>query len=75
MKKICSLEWKDEKICVAHGYHVWHSIINGNKEPSTPPTYDAGKKLYDSNVKERNIILKGLIELVYVKAMCFTSTK
>lgn len=47
----------------------------GYTVPTTPPTDDANKKLYDCSVKARNDILCGLTKSVYIKVMHYKSVK
>lgn len=57
------------------GYDVWQSIMTSYKKPSTSPSDDAGKKIYDSNAKAMSSILNGLIDSAYVKVMHCKSAK
>jgi hypothetical protein len=59
----------------AQGYNVWKSILEGYKEPTTPPIDNDGKKHSQNNLRAKHSILNGLIDLVYVKVMHCNSTK
>jgi hypothetical protein len=50
-------------------------IVYGYKEPATPPMDNYGKKLIQNNLRYKNSILNGLVDLVYVKVMHCDSTK
>jgi hypothetical protein len=59
----------------AQGFDVWKSVLYGYKEPATPPTDNDGNKLNQNNSRAKNVILNGLVDLVYVKVMHCDSTK
>jgi hypothetical protein len=59
----------------AHGFDVWKSVVDGYKEPATPPTDNDGKKLSQNNSRAKNAILNGLVDSVYVKVMHCDSAK
>jgi hypothetical protein len=51
------------------GFDVWQEVDDGYKKPTTPTTNKVGKKLSDKNSRDKNVILNGLEESVYVKVM------
>jgi hypothetical protein len=53
----------------AHGFDVLQSVVDGYKEPTTPPIDNSGKKLIQNNSRDKNTILNGLVDSVYVKVM------
>jgi hypothetical protein len=59
----------------AQGFDVWKSVVDGYKEPATPPTDNDGKKLSQNNSRDKNSILNGLVDSVYVKVMHCDSAK
>jgi hypothetical protein len=59
----------------AQGFSVWKSIVDGYKETSTPPIDNDGKKLRKSNLRDKNAILNGLVDSVYVKVMHYDFAK
>jgi hypothetical protein len=50
----------------AQGFDVWHSVVDGYKEPSTPSKDNDGKKLGQNNSRAKNVIMNGLVDSVYV---------
>jgi hypothetical protein len=59
----------------AQGFDVWKSIVDGYKEYSTPSIDNDGEKLIQNNLRAKNAILNGLVDLVYVKVMNCDSAK
>jgi hypothetical protein len=59
----------------AHGFDVWKSIVDGYKEPATPPIDNRGKKLNQNNLRAKNVIMNGLFYSIYVKFMHCDSVK
>ena len=53
----------------AQGVDVWKVVVNRYNVPTTPPTDQALKKLYEDNSKVMNAILSDLAEIVFVKVM------
>jgi hypothetical protein len=59
----------------AQGFDVWKSVVDGYKEPATPPIDNDGNKLSQNNLRDKNSILNGLVDSVYVKVMHCNSAK
>jgi hypothetical protein len=57
------------------GYDVWASVVNGYKDPNTPPTDTTEIRLNNNNSRARNAILCGLKKSVYTKVMYCASAK
>ena len=53
----------------AQGVDVWKEVVNRYNVPTTPPTDQASKKLYEDNSKAINAILSGMAETIFVKVM------
>jgi hypothetical protein len=64
-----------KKYVQAYGFEVLKSIIDGYKEPIIPETNENGRKLYLNNSKDKNALLNGLIDSIYVKVMHCSSAK
>jgi hypothetical protein len=56
-------------------FDVWRVVVDGNKAPTTPPTYKDGKKLEDNDSRVKNVILNGLNESIYTNIMHCESAK
>ena len=59
----------------AQGAEVWTIVLNRYDTRVNPPTNAQGKKAYEGNSKEMNVILSGLTEIVFVKVMHCDTTK
>jgi hypothetical protein len=59
----------------AHGFDVWQSVVDGYKIPTIPPTDKDEKNLEENNSEDKNVIMNGLVDSVYVKVMHCNSTK
>jgi hypothetical protein len=59
----------------AQEFNVWKLVVDGYKEPATPPTDNDGNKLNQNNLRDKNVILNGLVVSVYVKVMHCDSAK
>ena len=57
------------------GVDVWQAMLNEYSAPTTIPTDDVGKKLYESNSKAMYAILGGLAGSEFVKVMHCESAK
>ena len=57
------------------GFYVWQAVVDGYKEPTSPPTDKDGKKHSENNSKDKNVILSVLVSSVYVKVMYCDSEK
>jgi hypothetical protein len=57
------------------GFDFWKSVVDVYKEPSTPPTNNDGKKLSKKYLRNKNAILNGLVDSIYVKVMHCDSAK
>jgi len=44
------------------GADVWEIVLGGYQFPATIPTTSAGKKLYETNAKDVNMLLGSLLE-------------
>ena len=53
----------------AQGDEVWIAVLNRYDAHVNPPTDAQGKKTYEGKSKAMNVILIGLTETVFVKAM------
>jgi hypothetical protein len=58
-----------------HGFEFWQSVVDGYKEPIIPPTNENGRKLSLNNSKDKNALLNGLVNSIYVKVMHCSSAK
>ena len=58
-----------------HGFEVWKSVVDGYKEPIVPPTNENRRKLSQNNSKEKNELMNGLGDLLYVKVIHCSSAK
>ena len=38
-----------KKFLLALGFDIWQSVVDGYTTPTTPPKYDAGKKICNDN--------------------------
>jgi hypothetical protein len=58
-----------KKYVQAHGFDIWKSVVEGYKDPKTPPIDNNGKKLSQNNSRAKNAILNGLVDSVYIKVI------
>jgi hypothetical protein len=59
----------------ALGFDFWHSVVDGYKEPTIPPTDKDGKKLEEKNSRATSALLNGLSKYIYTKFMHCDFTK
>ena len=59
----------------AQGFGVWREVVDGYKALSTPPTDKDGKKLEESDSRDKKIILNGLSKSIYTKVWHYESAK
>jgi hypothetical protein len=59
----------------SQGFDFFRLVVDGYKEPIICPIDKNGKQLEEKNLKEKNFILNGLVDLVYVKVMHCDSAK
>jgi hypothetical protein len=56
-------------------FDVWKSVVDGYKEPPTPPIVNDENKISQNNSRAKNDILNHLVDSVYVKFMHCDSVK
>lgn len=60
---------------MAQGFEVLKFLVNGYTTPTTPPTEENGKRIYEINAKVMNVILSSLSGSKCVKVMHCDSAK
>jgi hypothetical protein len=56
-------------------FDVWKSIVDRYKESSTPPIDNDGNKISKKKLRDKNAIMNGVVDSVYVKVMHCDSIK
>lgn len=75
IRAICSrIKWW-KRFLHAKGFDVWKSIVHGYTAPTTPPTNIDWNKLNKNKSKDKGIIMRNLVDKVFVKVMHCDSSK